>query len=128
MAVPFVGFLRGRVGPALGLRVEILASVPGGMLTIEGAFRARMDLLDGVHIGWVVVLVCTVVDKFSWRYGFLVYWRYITYLESWRPLYYIGVYFASDAPWLQRKDRTVIRGREVGILFWTGLPPRQLRH
>jgi hypothetical protein len=39
LAVPFVGFLRGRVGAALGLRVEILAGVPGGMLTIEGAFR-----------------------------------------------------------------------------------------
>jgi hypothetical protein len=65
LAVPFVGFLRGRVGAALGLRVEILAGVPGGILTIEGAFRARMNLLDRVHIGSVVVLVCTVVDKFS---------------------------------------------------------------
>ena len=65
MAVPFVGFLRGRVGAALGLRVEILAGVPGGMLTIEGTFRAGMNLLDGVHIGSVIVLFCTVLDKFS---------------------------------------------------------------
>lgn len=63
--VPFVGFLRGRVGPGLGLRVEILAGVPRGMLTIEGAFRVGMNLLDGVHIGSVVVLFCTVLDKFS---------------------------------------------------------------
>lgn len=46
MAVPFVGLLRSRVGAALGLRVEILAGVPGGMLTIERAFRAGMNLLD----------------------------------------------------------------------------------
>ena len=51
MAAPFIGFLRGRVGAALGLRVEILAGVPGGMLTIKGAFRTGMNLLDGVHIG-----------------------------------------------------------------------------
>ena len=64
MAVPLIGFLRGRVSAALGLRVEILPGVPGGMLTIEGAFRAGMNLLDGVHIGSVVVLFCTVLDKF----------------------------------------------------------------
>jgi hypothetical protein len=62
--VPFVGFLRGRVGAALGLRVKILADVPRGMLTIEGAFRAGMNLLEGVHIGLMVVLFCTVLDKF----------------------------------------------------------------
>jgi hypothetical protein len=39
LAIPFVGFLRGPVGVALGLRVEILAGVPRGMLKIEGAFR-----------------------------------------------------------------------------------------
>jgi hypothetical protein len=46
LVVPFVGFLRGRVGAALGLRVEILAGVPGGMLTIEEAFWAGVNLLD----------------------------------------------------------------------------------
>jgi hypothetical protein len=51
LAVPFVGFLRGRIGAALGLRVEILAGVHGGMLTMEEAFRAGTNLLDGVHIG-----------------------------------------------------------------------------
>jgi hypothetical protein len=46
LAVPFVGFLRGRVGAALDLRVEVLAGVPGGMLTIERASRVGMNLLD----------------------------------------------------------------------------------
>lgn len=64
MAAPFIGFLRGRVGAALSLRVEILAGVPGGMLTVEGAFWAGVNLLDGVHFGSVVVLFCTVLDKF----------------------------------------------------------------
>ena len=54
MAAPFVGFLRGRVGAALGLRVEILAGMPGGMLTVEGAFWAGVNyLMESILDQWL---------------------------------------------------------------------------
>src|SRR2546423_15373304 len=68
--IPLVCFFRGSLGLGLGLRVEVLARVPGRTSILEGelSFGPRCDSLDGVHIGLGIDLICSYEVDFEDRY------------------------------------------------------------